>query len=173
MVVSDKGNPPRQSHKSYVVMVLGENDNSLPFSKTNLVFTVPENSRFGHVVGSVKPEDPNYDLTDVWYSIVQGNDEGVFDIENHSGNLLVVGDLDADIDLEYNIKVSLNDNMYGMSRQIIRVKIIVSDINDNPPKFLENPLRISVPEDAPVGSPIYAISAKDIEYTKPDTEVGQ
>ena len=144
-------------------MVLGENDNSLPFSKTNLVFSVPENSRIGQLVGSVKPADPNYDLSDVWYSITQGNDDNVFDIENHSGNLLVVGNLDADMEQEYNIRISLNDNNYGMSRQIIRVKIIITDVNDNPPKFLENPLKISVPENAPIGSPIYAISAKDID----------
>lgn len=162
-MVSDKGNPPRSAVFSYTVMVLGENDNSLPFSKTNLVFSVPENSRIGRVVGSVKPGEQNYDLSNVWYSILARNDDNIFDIENHSGNLLVVRNLDADTNQEYNLKISLNDNTFGMAREVIRVKIIITDVNDNPPAFRENPLQITVAEDSAPGSPIYAISAQDID----------
>ena len=77
--------------------------------------------------------------------------------------------LDADSKEEYNLKISLNDNSFGMSREIIRVKIIITDTNDNPPAFKENPLKIAVPENAPIGSPIYAISAKDIDNENNDS----
>ena len=66
MKIRDKGNPPRESVISYTVSVLGENDNRLPYSSTNLVFSVPEISAIGSVVGSVKPEEANFDLTNVW-----------------------------------------------------------------------------------------------------------
>ena len=89
----------------------------------------------GGVVGSVKPGDALYDVSEVWYSIDQGNEAGLFDIDNLSGDIIVTGALDADTDAEHNIRVSLNDNVYGMSRQIIRVKIILTDVNDNPPLF--------------------------------------
>jgi protocadherin-16/23 len=163
VVVSDKGSPPQEAVFSYTVMVLGEHDSSLPFSKTNLVFSVPENSRIGRVVGSVRPGEPNYDLSTVWYSILARNDDNIFDIENHSGNLLVVRNLDADTNQEYNLKISLNDNTFGMAREVIRVKIIITDVNDNPPAFRENPLQIAIAEDSPVGSPVYTISAQDID----------
>ena len=163
VVVRDQGNPPRESSYNYIVRVLSQSDDSLPFSATNLVFTVAENTPLGGLVGSVRPDDPNYDLSDVWYSILQGNEDNIFDIENLSGNILVIAGLDADAEVEYNLAVSLNDNFYGMSRQIIRVKILVSDVNDNPPRFLENPLKISVKEDAPLGSPVYGITARDVD----------
>ena len=38
VLVSDQGNPPRQSSYSYTVRVLSKDDISLPFSKSNLVF---------------------------------------------------------------------------------------------------------------------------------------
>ena len=163
VLVSDKGNPPKEAVFGYTVMVLGETDSSLPFSKTNLVFSVPENSRIGRVVGSVKPGEANYDLSSAWYSILARNDDNIFDIENHSGNILVVRNLDADTDQEYNLKISLNDNTFGMAREVIRVKIIITDVNDNPPAFRENPLEIVVGEDSGLGSALYAISAEDVD----------
>ena len=53
VLVQDKGSPPRESSYNYVVKVLSETDISLPFSKTNLVFSVPEDVGIGGVVGSV------------------------------------------------------------------------------------------------------------------------
>ena len=163
VLVTDKGSPPRESNYNYVVQVLSESDTSLPFSKTNLVFSVPENVKIGDVVGSVRPDDPNYDLSQVWYSILQGNEEGLFDIENLSGDIIVTGSIDADQESEYNLKVSLNDNKHGMSRQIIRVKIVATDINDNPPMFPTNPIQVTVTEDADLGSPVYTVSAMDVD----------
>ena len=163
VVVSDTGSPPKEAVFGYTVMVLGENDNRLPFSKTNLVFSVPENSRIGRVVGSVKPRELNYDLSSAWYSILSTSDDNIFDIENHSGNILVVRNLDADTDQEYNLKISLNDNTFGMAREVIRVKIIITDVNDNPPAFRENPLQLAVAEDSSVGTAVHTISAEDID----------
>ena len=165
VLVSDQGNPPRQSSYSYTVRVLSKDDISLPFSKSNLVFRVAEDASLGSVVGSVRPDtEPSYELGGVWYSVMnQGNEGAVFDIENLSGNIIVTGSLDADIETEYNLKVSLNDNVYGMSRQIIRVKIVVTDVNDNRPQFAANPLQVSVSEDSAPGSPVYTVTARDLD----------
>merc|ERR1719264_1326085 len=165
VLVSDLGNPPRQSSYSYTVRVLSKDDISLPFSKSNLVFRVAEDASLGTVVGSVRPDtEPSYELGGVWYSVMnQGNEGAVFEIENLSGNIIVTGSLDADIETEYNLKVSLNDDVYGMSRQIIRVKIVVTDVNDNRPQFATNPLQVSVSEDSAPGSPVYTVTARDLD----------
>ena len=165
VLVSDLGNPPRQSSYSYTVRVLSKDDISLPFSKSNLVFRVAEDASLGTVVGSVRPDtEPSYELGGVWYSVMnQANEGAVFEIENLSGNIIVTGSLDADIETEYNLKVSLNDNVYGMSRQIIRVKIVVTDVNDNRPQFAANPLQVSVSEDSAPGSPVYTVTARDLD----------
>ena len=163
VLVQDKGSPPRESSYNYVVKVLSETDISLPFSKTNLVFSVPEDVGIGGVVGSVQPDDSNYEESQVWYSILQGNEGDLFDIENLSGNIIVTGHLDAETNTEYNLKVSLNDNIWGMSRQIIRVKILVTDVNDNPPMFSSNPLLVSASEATSLGTPVYTVTATDVD----------
>ena len=56
VLVTDQGNPPRQSAYSYTVRVLSKDDVSLPFSKSNLVFRVAEDASLGTVVGSVRPD---------------------------------------------------------------------------------------------------------------------
>ena len=163
VLVSDQGNPPRQSSYSYTVQVLSKDDVSLPFSKSNLVFRVAEDASLGTVIGSVRPDtEPSYERGGVWYSVInQANEGAVFSIENLSGNIIVTGSLDADVETEYNLKVSLNDNVYGMSRQIIRVKIVVIDVNDNRPQFASNPVLVSVSEDSAPGSPVYTLTARD------------
>ena len=163
VLVQDKGSPPRESSYNYVVKVLSETDISLPFSKTNLVFSVPEDVGIGGVVGSVQPDESNYEESQVWYSILQGNEGDLFDIENLSGNIIVTGHLDAETNTEYNLKVSLNDNIWGMSRQIIRVKILVTDVNDNPPMFSSNPLLVSASEATSLGTPVYTVTATDVD----------
>jgi protocadherin-16/23 len=122
-----------------------------------------------HRLAACAPNDPNYDLSNVWYSLATtgGNDAATatFDVDSQSGGLIVAGPLDADLKAEYRIKVLLNDKMYGMGREVIHVRIVVADVNDNPPTFRESQLAaISVPENAPIGSsPIYTLSASDID----------
>lgn len=43
----------------------------------------------------------------------------------------------------------------------MQVNIIVEDVNDNPPEFGSNTVRISVPEDVEPGSPLYQAHARD------------
>ena len=130
---------------------------------------MPENVQIGSQVGTVRPNEPNYDLSNVWYSIpaANGNEAAAaaFDIDSQTGGLGVIGPLDADLTPEYKLKVWLNDNVYGMAREVIRVRIVVADVNDNPPTFRDSQLAaISVAENAAIGgNPLYMLSASDVD----------
>lgn len=39
--------------------------------------------------------------------------------------------------------------------------MVIEDVNDNAPEFGSNTVRISVPEDVPIGSPLYQAHARD------------
>lgn len=43
----------------------------------------------------------------------------------------------------------------------MQVNVAVEDVNDNAPEFASNTVRISVPEDVPIGSPLYQAHARD------------
>ena len=56
----------------------------------------------------MKPEVGNLDFGNVWYSIQSGNRDGLFDIENWSGDLVLVRQLDSDSRKEFNLKVRID-----------------------------------------------------------------
>ena len=114
----------------------------------------------GSRVGSVAPRDSNLDLSNVWFSIVSGNRDNFFDIENESGDLVLIRPL-GHTKKEFNLRVSLNDNVYGMSREIIEVKILTSeDDSSRAPVLGVGSLQIKVAENTAIGTPIHAINLK-------------
>lgn len=48
-----------------------------------------------------------------------------------------------------------------MNVYFLQVKIEIKDVNDNPPEFESNIVRIYVPENADVGVPLYSAHARD------------
>ena len=67
-----------------------------------------ESTKPGAKIGNVKPEVGNLDFGNVWYSIQSGNRDGLFDIENWTGDLVLVRQLDSDSRKEFNLKVCLD-----------------------------------------------------------------
>lgn len=45
----------------------------------------------------------------------------------------------------------------------VNVKIYVRDVNDNTPEFLQQRYRDSLPETAPIGTSVLAVSARDLD----------
>ena len=83
---------------------------------------MPESAKPGAKVGNIKPDDGYLENSSgTWYSIISGNRDNRFDIDSWTGDLVVVRALDADIRAEYNLKVGLNDNVYGMAREVLKV----------------------------------------------------
>ena len=167
VLVRDEGSPPRQSSYEYRVRVLSSADPSLPFSLTNLVFRVPENLGLGAVVGSVRPSSGSSQDSGVWFSLLQSESReaaAVFDIENQSGDLVLTAPLDADgAAAEYNLRVALNDAEWGLARQVIRVRVLVTDVNDSPPVFPASPVQLAVSEAAVLGEAVAAVTARDLD----------
>ena len=111
----------------------------------------------------MKPNPTNLDLSTAWFSISGGNEDGMFDIDNYNGILVVLKPLRFSSRKEFNLRVSLNDEVYGMSREIIKVKIIITDVNGISPIFSTSPLELNVPENTAIGTPIQTIKAKGMD----------
>ncbi|XP_075153661.1 dachsous cadherin-related 1 [Haematobia irritans] len=175
VAATDGGNPPKQSIRLLRVEVLNLNDNRPTFTSSSLVFRVSENVRIGHIVGYVDGSDgrkqnmifheDNLYITYTLAALSKDVVEGVFDIDRHTGSLVVARQLDREEQSEYRLEVRALDTSASNNPQssAIAVKIEITDINDNAPIWLEDPIGLQVSELMPPGSVLYNFTATDID----------
>ncbi|XP_073827275.1 dachsous cadherin-related 1 [Musca autumnalis] len=175
VAATDGGNPPKQSIRLLRVEVLNLNDNRPTFTSSSLVFRVPENAAIGHVVGHVDGTDGskqnlifNEDNLYITYTVTAVSKdyiEGAFDIDRHTGSLVVARQLDREEQSEYRLEVRALDTSASNNphSSAIAVKIEITDINDNAPIWTEDPIRIQVSESTQQGSVLYNFTATDMD----------
>lgn len=94
------------------------------------------------------------------YSIYSGDPDGYFSIEPASGNIRIARPLDHEAKAQVLLNIQATSGeppVYGHTQ----VNIEVEDVNDNAPEFETSMVRISVPENAELGTPVFAAHAHD------------
>uniref|UniRef100_A0A1I8NDN4 Cadherin domain-containing protein n=1 Tax=Musca domestica TaxID=7370 RepID=A0A1I8NDN4_MUSDO len=175
VAATDGGNPPKQSIRLLRVEVLNLNDNRPTFTSSSLVFRVPENAAIGHVVGYVDGTDGskrnmifNEDNLYITYTVTAVSKdfiEGAFDIDRHTGSLVVARQLDREEQSEFRLEVRALDTSASNNphSSAIAVKIEITDVNDNAPIWTEDPIRIQTSESTAQGSVLYNFTATDMD----------
>ncbi|XP_034049344.1 cadherin-related family member 1-like [Thalassophryne amazonica] len=113
-----------------------------------------ENGTQIYVLNGTDPEnDP------VRYGLIfeKGSKE-YFKVDPKSGNVTLVLELDREKQDEITVLVSITD---GRSKVVETVRVFITDVNDESPKFQNLPFTIDVPEDTAPGSSIYRVQAVD------------
>ncbi|CAG4999572.1 unnamed protein product [Parnassius apollo] len=176
VAATDGGKPPRQSVRQLKVEVLDLNDNRPTFTSSSLSFKVKENSKIGHIVGTVACCDSdiqdnlvNFNERQISYllmPITLDHSPGTFEIDRRTGSLVVARQLDREIQEEYRLEVRALDTSATNNPQssAVTVKIEIIDVNDNAPQWPQDPINIEVSEMAPVGMIIYNFTAKDADF---------
>lgn len=139
---------------------------------------VREDVPVGYVVGNVVTSDSAdgdnlvsgraggghvmYTLT----SLSPQDSDGAFDMDRSTGSLVVARQLDRETQPEYRLEVRALDTSTSSNPQssAVVVKVDISDVNDNSPKWEKDPIVLSVPEDSPVGSAVWNFTASDADY---------
>ncbi|KAG5896560.1 hypothetical protein JTB14_010389 [Gonioctena quinquepunctata] len=174
VAVTDGGQPPKQSIRMLRVEVLDLNDNRPTFTSSSLVFRVKEDVQVGHVVGSIALTDPVDEnaLTGtggyVTYSLTSlGSDSfgDTFDIDRSTGSLVVARQLDRETQSEYRLEVRALDTstMNNPQSSAVTVRVDIDDVNDNPPKWQQDPITIPINEHTEIGIPVFNFSASDAD----------
>lgn len=137
------------------------------------MFQVREDVPVGHVVGTVTGSDKStleiadntglhitYTLTSIPSTI-----EGVFEIDQITGSLVVAQMLDREQQYEYNLEIRALDTTSSNNPQssAVTVKVEISDVNDNAPMWLVDPVIIYVAENIPIRSVVYNFTAFDAD----------
>jgi large repetitive protein len=111
------------------VQITVQNVNDSPiFSQNSYDFSIHENSLSTSYIGAVTAEDPENES--VTFSVTQGNEEELFNIDSDTGNITVNnGLLDYEANSSYTITVAASD---GETSDTTTVSINVLDTNEAP-----------------------------------------
>ena len=106
-----------------------------------------ESASKGTPLLTVQAKDPDI-ISRPKYSLI-GPGASIFSIESDSGKLYVQNSLDREKQSEFLLKVEAREPHRQKWKCSSRVRILITDVNDNPPKFETPHYVISVPENSP------------------------
>ncbi|XP_046509156.1 cadherin-23 isoform X1 [Equus quagga] len=184
LVASDLGQPvPYETMQPLQVALEDIDDNEPLFvrppkgSPQYQLLTVPEHSPHGTLVGNVTgavdaDEGPN---AIVYYFIAAGNEEKNFHL-HPDGRLLVLRDLDREREAVFSFVVKASSNRSWTPPRgpspaldlvtdltLQEVRVVLEDINDQPPRFTKAEYTAGVATDAKVGSELIQVLALDAD----------
>ncbi|XP_027762821.1 protocadherin-16 [Empidonax traillii] len=130
------------------------------FEQAQYFFTVPEDMSQGASVGAVQAHNPPGHADDIFYSISSGDPHGYFSIDSASGQLRTNLPLDHESQAVLILDVQARSGS-PPAYSNTRVKISVSDVNDNVPAFPSPSDSILLPEATEPGTVVYTVQAED------------
>uniref|UniRef100_A0A6P7FFE6 Fat-like cadherin-related tumor suppressor homolog isoform X1 n=1 Tax=Diabrotica virgifera virgifera TaxID=50390 RepID=A0A6P7FFE6_DIAVI len=165
----DGGIPPLSNVATVNITVVDCNDNAPVFNQASYSARIREDAQIGDKILQVVATDLDSDKNgEVTYSIIKGNNQGQFDIDEKSGYVFVASELDRESVSSYVLEILAKDNgLPVLSRQTL-LNIEISDANDNPPLFSQANYSVIVQEDKPLGYSILKFEVTD-DDTIPNT----
>lgn len=163
-VVMDAGATRLKDEAKITVHITDVNDCAPRFLRTPYNAEISEASPTGTQVIRIHAVDADYGINrNIQYSIVSGNHENTFHIDDISGQIIVHKPLDREVTAKYLLTVNARDMGEDVSHNTTAVvSVDILDENDNYPQFNNATIRmINISEDALVGSKIFVFSATD------------
>ncbi|CDQ76612.1 unnamed protein product [Oncorhynchus mykiss] len=162
---TDQGSPRRLSSVcSVLVSVLSVNDRPPAFQNRDYGVTVSEDVTLGTQVVRVFAASGDPKATaDIIYSIVNGNEHGMFSMDSHTGDIFVTKSLDYEASHEHYLTVQASDKGRTSQGDIATVTIYLTDVNDNSPVFSQEVYSAVISEDTDMGLTMLTVMADDID----------
>ncbi|XP_051755718.1 protocadherin-23 isoform X2 [Ctenopharyngodon idella] len=169
VTATDFGSPPLSSEITFQVQITDVNDNPPVFDQNNYEESIPEDVREGTALFRVKAMDRDLGGdSGIIYSIVQTEQEHLFNIDPTSGLIITAAGLDHERETELRFLVVASDGGSPSLSSTATVTIHVVDVNDNKPIFQQQFYNVTVKEHTAVGTCILQVTAIDAD----DAEFG-
>ncbi|XP_042566755.1 protocadherin alpha-3-like [Clupea harengus] len=160
---TDKGQPPLAAESRVIIKIQDVNDNEPEIEVTSLLNLVPEDSKPGTVIALISVADkdsgPNGKIT------VSLSENVHFElkpsIQDNMYSLVTKALLDREVTSFYDITITASDLGHPPLSTSKVLKVQISDVNDNAPKFPQNPLELYIMENNAPGTSILSVSATD------------
>ncbi|XP_072252471.1 protocadherin alpha-3-like [Leuresthes tenuis] len=158
----DKGNPPRSAHSKVLVEVIDVNDNAPEISVSSLMSPVKEDTEKGTAVAMLTITDKDGGKNGFTNCKVIGSVP--FKLKSNYKtyhSLLVDGPLDRENISRFDISIVATDEGTPVLSSTSVITIQISDVNDNPPRFVDSYINVSVKENTPIGTTIHKLNTFD------------
>jgi len=181
VVAYDGGEEPAARRSASIevhVIVLDVNDNRPTFEHAHYEAVVPENVPTGSIILRVRATDPDVGANaDIRYRLAAEQFHKLFAVDDVTGDVIVVGDIDYERATEYHLVVSAVDGGSFAAPDVVMsaltadvaVHVRVDDVNDNRPEVVVNTLATSdaraaeVAECADVGTFVGHVIVRDAD----------
>ncbi|XP_066833159.1 protocadherin gamma-C5-like isoform X3 [Anser cygnoides] len=157
----DGGVPEMEGHCVLRVEVEDANDNPPEVLLTSLLNPVPEDTPLETVVGLFNVRDRDSGANgDVSLEISPSVPFAIRSLQNHY-SLVTRENLDRESTLQYTVELTAQDGGSPALTTRLTLLLNISDVNDNPPRFLQPSYDAFLPENSPPGSLLCTVSASD------------
>ena len=166
VIAVDMGDIPLTGYATLIVNVLDINEFPPDFALDEFVGEVYENEPTETFILRINSTDQDFaENSTVQYSIIGGNDLGLFDIVASSGDILVGGPIDFEQEEMYTLVVLATDSgpMETRLTNQTNVTVFILDRNDNTPLFTQDSYVAYVPEDSNPGDFVLTVNATDAD----------
>lgn len=164
--VADVGDPSYSTPVTTTINIDDVNDVKPAFKLSSYDFSVKEHTMLATTVGKVEATDGDEgENSKLFYSIATlwtGGD-GMFAINQSSGEIYTIKDLDREIESQYLLWIRVQDGGSPPFSTEINVNITVEDINDQTPVFEKQAYKASILENLAKGSKILTAKALDLD----------
>lgn len=162
VVATDNGSPPQSTSLTLFVDVQDLNDSPPQISPTLVELTLPEDTPSGSIIFrfNVSDGDNFGDISRLSYSLTSKPPNLSFALTQPADGLTVIlrGTIDFERLREVSLAISVSD---GAFTDNARIRLVISNTNDNDPAFLQPSYNFSVSESAAMGTVIGMVEAAD------------
>ncbi|XP_076860650.1 protocadherin alpha-3-like [Brachyhypopomus gauderio] len=160
---SDKATAPLTTDKSVLIQVVDVNDNAPEIEVTSFSSAIPEDSKPGTTVALISLSDLDSGLNgkvscsvseDIPFKLTQSSQDNIY-------ALITALPLDREKISHYEITLHARDAGQQSLSSFKTISVLVSDVNDNRPKFFLNPYTFYVTENNVPGTSVFSVSAHD------------
>ncbi|KAG9348482.1 hypothetical protein JZ751_002217, partial [Albula glossodonta] len=155
--------PPKTGTGTVLILVDDLNDNQPVFTQEVITTTVYEEVPAGTVFATIVASDPDDGVNgQIRYSLEEGNVP--FSIDKISGVMFTTGDLDREKVGSYQLTVTGSD-LHPTQALVssATVIVLVEDVNDHWPQFLNGPYVANIPATLVPGSIVCVVRAVDAD----------
>ncbi|XP_065345647.1 fat-like cadherin-related tumor suppressor homolog isoform X4 [Cloeon dipterum] len=157
--VQEQDKPGFECSSLIEIYVSDLNDNPPIFSTKVYSVNLPEDTEVGTLVTKVHATDRDIGFNrKIKYALLDSA-KGHFKMAGDSGIITLAKPLDREQRAIFNLTVQANDQGTPPLSSTAVVKVVVLDINDNPPEFVSKNYYAKVQEIAPIGSEIVRVLA--------------
>ncbi|XP_066904779.1 protocadherin-like wing polarity protein stan isoform X2 [Halyomorpha halys] len=159
VTAKDNGTPQLSDSTDVEITVTDVNDNPPKFSQESYLVSVSEDVPIGTSILQVSATDPDLSLNGrVRYSL---EDTDTFIMEPITGVVRVNRGLDRESTAQYTLIAIASDRASPPLSSSVEILVKIEDVNDSPPSFESDKLKLYIPENSPIGSTVGEIYASD------------